>query len=168
MTEFDVGANIAIREDDLPIGDSTVTFTTDMPTPPKIKVYLAGPMRGVPEFNFPHFLEVAADLRNRNYCVTSPAEMDLVEYGTIEGVLAAVDRGELTLAKVMKRDLPAVLNADQVAYLRGWEHSTGAILEGIVGVFTGKKLVHAYNNQPVNMTTFVGAVVRKLVSLAWV
>ncbi len=41
-----------------------------------IKWYLAGPMTGIPQFNYPLFDSVSAELRASGYDITSPAEMD--------------------------------------------------------------------------------------------
>lgn len=87
------------------------------------KVYLVGPMRGIEEYNFPRFLEVADLLRAQGFTVVNPAELDLQ---------AGHDpRKEVvqTLAQYMERDLPALLGCDSVITLEGWEDSEGAQLE---------------------------------------
>lgn len=86
-------------------------------------VYLAGPMRGYPEFNFPAFAEAAAWLREQGFDVWSPAENDLSE-----GFDPTKDDA-LPLKHYMKTDLPAVLDQDMVVVLEGWEKSEGAKLE---------------------------------------
>lgn len=78
-------------------------------------VYLAGPMRGLPEFNYPAFESAAKELRNRGYLVWSPHEQ--------------TEDKTLTLREYMKHDLPAVLEADTVVLLPGWSTSAGARLE---------------------------------------
>jgi len=88
-----------------------------------MKLYLAGPMRGYPEFNFPAFHQAAAELREAGYEVWSPAERDLDE-----GFNPKTDQAR-SLKYYMRLDLPAVLDADAVAVLEGWERSTGAKLE---------------------------------------
>jgi len=86
--------------------------------------YLAGPMRGIPEYNFPSFFAAATSLRTRGIEVWSPAENDVHQ----DSFDPAKDTPHPML-HYMKRDLPAVLNADFVAVLPGWETSQGATLE---------------------------------------
>jgi hypothetical protein len=91
-----------------------------------IQAYLAGPMRGYPELNFPAFHEAARFLRLCGIVVWSPAEIDLPE-----GFDPTKDDA-LPLKHYMKTDLPAVCDADCVVVLKGWEKSQGAKLETLV------------------------------------
>lgn len=86
-------------------------------------VYLAGPMRGMPEHNFPAFHAASGDLRSRGFEVWSPAEYD-------EGRGFDPKRDTpASLASYMEEDLAAVCRADAVVVLPGWEGSQGARLE---------------------------------------
>lgn len=96
-------------------------------------VYLAGPMRGLPEFNFPAFREAAADLRARGHLVTSPAEMD----EELDGFDGKGNVEPLPFQDYMARDLPAVCAADAVVVLPGWQRSQGAQLEVYVAETVG-------------------------------
>lgn len=88
------------------------------------RVYLAGPMRGLPEFNFPAFHAAAADIRARGIDVWSPAEND------VEGGFdPETGNGLKTLREYMLVDIPAVLESDAVVVLPGWQKSQGARLE---------------------------------------
>lgn len=88
------------------------------------RVYLAGPMRGIAEFNFPAFHEAAADLRARGLEVWSPAEAD----EELDGFDPATDEPR-SFVHYMRRDLPAVMDSDALVALPGWQSSTGARLE---------------------------------------
>jgi len=88
-----------------------------------MKVYLAGPMRGYPAYNFPAFHAAAKELRALGHEVWSPAERD-----EQEGFNPTTDVAQ-PLKYYMLFDLPAVLNADAVVVLPGWEKSVGANLE---------------------------------------
>lgn len=88
------------------------------------KIYLAGPMRGYKEFNFPTFMKVSAKLRKMGYEVYNPAERDIKE----DGFNPKKDKAK-TLKHYMYYDLPAVCASDIVVVLDGWEYSEGARLE---------------------------------------
>lgn len=89
-----------------------------------MRVYLVGPMRGLPEFNFPAFRDAAYDLRARDIKVWSPAEHDVEQ-----GFNPETGEGLKTLRDYMRKDLPAVLASDALVVLPGWERSVGAQLE---------------------------------------
>lgn len=88
------------------------------------RVYLAGPMRGLPEYNFPAFHAAAKDLRERGYEVWSPAERD-----EQDGFNPETGEGLRTFRDYMAVDLPAVLDSDAIVVLPAWEESQGARLE---------------------------------------
>lgn len=88
-----------------------------------VKVYLAGPMRGLPEYNFPTFTKTAQALREKGYEVWSPHEDELDQ-----GFNPRLDSPK-TIKEYMARDLPAVLQSDVVALLPGWTNSEGTYIE---------------------------------------
>lgn len=94
------------------------------------KIYLAGPMRGYEDYNFPRFHEAAEALRAKGYGVVSPAELDEATYEHANGI-------ELTTKEYMKRDLPLMLGCDGVVLLEGWVQSRGATIEFQTAVSCG-------------------------------
>lgn len=87
--------------------------------------YLAGPMSGVQLFNFPMFDLVRDHLLALGYNVISPADLDReVGFDPETGVVSKV-----FLEEAMKRDLDAIMKADAIVMLPGWERSTGAKAE---------------------------------------
>lgn len=102
-----------------------------------MKLYLAGPMRGYAEFNFPAFHAAAAKLRAAGHEVFSPAEKDIERHGTdiskgnVNGdeAVAAKTHG-FNLREALHDDLVYIcLHADGIAMLPGWEASKGANAE---------------------------------------
>lgn len=91
-----------------------------------MKLYLCGPMTGMPLWNFPAFRLAEKILRDAGFEVINPA--------TIHGDLSALSDDELTANRhqYLKTDIAAMLTADGVCMLPGWGNSKGATLE--VGV----------------------------------
>lgn len=120
-------------------------------------VYTAGPMSGIPQFNFPAFDEAAARLRRLGYEVVSPAELDSPE--SRAAALASEDgdpaeyastTGE-TWGDLLARDVKIVADeVDVVAVLPGWQSSRGARLETYVARLCGKPVVEYPTLDPVD------------------
>jgi nucleoside 2-deoxyribosyltransferase len=92
-----------------------------------MRVYLAGPMRGYEDHNFPAFHFAAAKLREQGFEVFSPAEkgeeLRLKKDPSIQHDLAF-------RRKVFQLDLSWICeNSDAVALLPGWDASEGALAE---------------------------------------
>lgn len=90
--------------------------------------YIAGPMRGIPLFNFPAFDEARDELLAEEWEVISPADEDRKrgETPTKDG------DGAAHISYYMEHDLAAVARANAVFLLPGWRHSRGATLEYFV------------------------------------
>lgn len=110
-----------------------------------MKVYLAGPMRGLPDYNFPAFHDAAYCLRSRGYSVISPAEMDeeLDDFDPTSEDGPALDDADLF--RMLGRDIAAIADPSTkgVAVLPGWEDSAGARLEVHVARHLGKVVMQA-------------------------
>lgn len=91
-----------------------------------MKVYLAGPMRGIPELNFPAFHKATAVLRAAGWEVVSPAEED--EKQGFDP-LADTNLSRHELATILKRDIDLLVTCDVIILLPGWEDSRGAKFE---------------------------------------
>jgi hypothetical protein len=100
-----------------------------------VKVYVAGPMRGIPEFNFPAFHDAAAKLRALGHEVFNPAEKDIERHGpdvnkSATGSFDDIKVSGFNLRKTLLLDLEWIAeNADAIVVLPGWEKSKGAAAE---------------------------------------
>lgn len=95
------------------------------------RVYVAGPMTGIKEFNYPAFNAVADQLRAQGYEVENPAD-----HGVVEGA---------QWADYMAYDLTRLGLCGQVAVLPGWENSKGARLEVHIARELGMPVVNAHD-----------------------
>lgn len=108
-----------------------------------MRIYVAGPMRGIPEFNFPAFAEGSAQLRALGHEVFSPAERDIQKHGkdvsaSATGDLADIAHTGFSLRDALGADTAWICEkADAVALLPGWENSSGAKAEAALGKALG-------------------------------
>lgn len=93
-----------------------------------MRLYVAGPMRGRPESNFPAFEDAARRLRLAGYDVVSPHEGSPTD---------DPDPPEAQYQELIRRGVRLMLNCDGVAVLDGWRDSGGASFE--VDVATGAR-----------------------------
>jgi hypothetical protein len=113
-----------------------------------MKVYLAGPMRGIPHFNYPAFHAAAAKLRTEGWEVFSPAERDIERDGKdwgaegASGDLAEISAKGFDLRVALGDDLAWICaEADAVAMLPGWENSKGATAERATAIALGLQVI---------------------------
>jgi hypothetical protein len=104
-----------------------------------MKIYLAGPMRGIPEFNFPAFAAASAKLRAAGHEVFNPAEKgaesELIETPDLSEQLAF-------RRKVFGLDTAWICaHADAIYLLPGWQRSSGAQAERALGITLGLPIV---------------------------
>ncbi|WP_029953512.1 DUF4406 domain-containing protein [Achromobacter sp. DH1f] len=93
-----------------------------------MRTYLAGPMSGYPELNFPLFHAEAKRLRECGHDVVNPAEINSDP---------AKDWTEC-----MRSDIAALVTCDAIAMLPGWAQSRGALLEHHIATQLGLVVIH--------------------------
>ena len=84
------------------------------------RIYVAGPMAGLPEFNYPAFDAAASALRALGHIALNPTEVE--RHNPTPGTPQPWDW-------YMRHALRMVLDAEALALLPGWEQSRGASLE---------------------------------------
>ena len=101
-----------------------------------MKIYLAGPMTGIKDFNFPAFHRAAKELRAMGHKVFSPAEKDEETHGVdmFKGSGDPDKIGGMDFKRVVLGvDLAWICaNAQGIALMHGWEKRTGATAESAV------------------------------------
>jgi|ERR1051326_2321292 hypothetical protein len=105
-----------------------------------MKVYIAGKMRGLPEFGFPIFDAAERILMALGYECVSPASMDRDEGFDAAGKTGITLDG-FNVYEALKRDFIAIMECDGIVLLPGWENSSGAQAEKVVATSTGKKVM---------------------------
>ncbi len=88
-----------------------------------MKIYLAGPMTGYRDHNYPIFHKAAKILRDMDYEVISPAELH-PEAITVSAAVAAAN-----YADYYRKNIAALLTCDALVLLSGWQYSGGALGE---------------------------------------
>jgi uncharacterized protein DUF4406 len=100
-----------------------------------MKVYIAGPMSGIPDHNFPVFMAAAEAWRAAGWEVVNPAELD--------GDTPYEELVTMPWDYFLRRDLGYLVQCDAIALLPGWEKSKGARLERHVAAQLGMPILDA-------------------------
>lgn len=108
------------------------------PTTGQRHVYVAGPMQGIPNFNFPLFNAVAAAFRSNGHVVFNPAEKDIERHSGTD-ISTNNAKGDITQAKAehgfslreaLASDCKFICEqCDCIVMLPNWEQSLGAQAE---------------------------------------
>jgi alkyl hydroperoxide reductase subunit AhpC len=97
------------------------------------RIYIAGPMAGLSDFNFQAFNKMAARLRSQGFTVVNPAELHTHTDQPYEFYL--------------REALKVLLTCDSVMLLHGWTSSKGACLEWRVAVSLKMELLYEDANE---------------------
>ena len=92
------------------------------------RVYLAGPMTGLPELNFPAFTQEAERLRDEGLQVLNPAD-----HGIVDGA---------DWADYLRHDIAGLASCERIHILRGWTKSKGACLEMTIAKALGMAVTY--------------------------
>ena len=105
------------------------------------RLYLAGPMTGLPHLNFPAFHAAAAHLRAYGYTVINPAEIN--------------PDHSMSWEDCMRKDIAELVTCSAIYLLPGWKASKGATLEHHIAERLGLHIIIA----PQDVTQFSEGVV---------
>lgn len=106
--------------------------------------YLAGPMRGIPLWNFPAFDDYATWLRGAGWDIVSPADLDR-DAGFTEFTETLPDG---FIHEALRRDVEALLTVEAIVLMPGWQDSTGAKFELSVAENLGLDVFRIYHDKP--------------------
>lgn len=95
-----------------------------------MRIYISGPMSGIPEFNHPAFHEAALNLRLKGHEVINPAEMD-----------EDIDK---PWPWYILRDLHVLADfkPQAIFMLHGWDRSPGAKIEMLFAEKLGARILY--------------------------
>lgn len=103
-----------------------------------MRVYLAGPMAGLENYNRDAFMAAATNLRGDGHEVFNPAEQELS---------VRIQSGEVARKNAYRECLAVDLDyickqAEAIAFLPGWENSPGSNAEFLAAKACGLKFIY--------------------------
>lgn len=100
-----------------------------------MKIYLAGPMSGIKDHNYPAFHAATKRLRELGHQVINPAEVN-PDTACLQG-----ETPEDLWRRCMRRDIPELLTCNTIVVLPGWIKSRGARLEVAIAIAMGFTII---------------------------
>lgn len=101
------------------------------------KVYISGPMTGLPDFNYPAFNDMARTFRTEGWEVENPAEH-------FDGVT------DLPRRQYLEADFASLADCSHIYFLPGWQNSSGARVEYLIAKEYGLEML-GDTNVPVEL-----------------
>jgi hypothetical protein len=121
-----------------------------------MKIYIAGPMSGYEDWNFPAFFEAEEQLKELGHETLNPATNDGANLETaIQNAISARDNGA-TWSSYMRRDLSNLVLSDSLCLLPNWQSSKGALLEVQVAEALGIPLLILRDGKLQSRVTCIG------------
>jgi hypothetical protein len=117
-------------------------------------IYIAGPMRGLPEWNFSAFDEATRKWRDSGWEAYSPHEFDMLlgydARGKTETDLISKGSDRDWVRAVMVGDIACIMKVHAIALLPGWEGSMGATVELALAQFLGLEVYDAVTMEEIS------------------
>lgn len=125
----------------------------------KKKIYIAGPMRGLPEYNFPAFDAAKKELEAIGWEVVSPADLDRQAGFDPSSLPWDFDWDTLpanfSLHDAIERDVHALKQCQAIYLLEGWKDSKGAQAEKALAEWLGLEVGYQEVDEPADGQTIV-------------
>lgn len=100
-----------------------------------MRVYIAGPMSGIENHNFPEFFRVEGVLTEQGYDVVNPARNDMPDAATWQEAYDAALLHERSWEDYMRLDIALLTTCDAICLLDGWWASKGATCEQTIAAW---------------------------------
>ena len=113
-----------------------------------MRYYLAGPMRGIKDFNFPSFMSATMTLTSAGHSVFNPAQRDMEKYGigicnSPTGDFKDIAHLGFSLREALSADTKYICEeAEAIVLLPGWEKSKGACAEKALAEALGLEIFY--------------------------
>lgn len=118
-----------------------------------MKVYIAGPVAGIPDNNKPAFDDAAGMYRAFGEEVVNPLDLGPDSHdGPCPTTYNAGQGADHDAACYMRTDIAALLTCDAIQLLPGWEASRGALAEWTVARAIGLQIYYPNLRRPATYT----------------
>ena len=100
-----------------------------------MKIFVSGPMRGIPYYGFPAFDAAKAAFEAAGFDVVTPADLDRAIGFDAMDLPETTDwnvEAGFDVRAAIKRNIDALLDADGVVFLEGWGGSLGCNIERLI------------------------------------
>lgn len=107
-----------------------------------MRIYLAGPMRGFPQFNYLEFRKASLSLRAQGHEVFDPTDTIAAVVGlSIEGEVEEALTSQFRRMAMANNTQWICRNADAIALMSGWAYSSGARAEKALAEALGLEVI---------------------------